>query len=464
MTKDLRSFLSKVQKEIPGEFKSINKMVSPEFEINAIQIKLEEKNNNPILFSNNIKNLLGEKSLFKFVTNIFAERKFCALSLDLPVDKCRMEPALEFDKRSTNPIKPLIIKKSEARIKDVIWTGKDINLFKLPILVHHEMDALPYLTSVVVAADPDTGIYNSSFHRQLVRSSDELGLWMSPRHLNDYFRRAEKKGEPLPIAHVIGHHPGFFLGTESLIGIDKDEYDTIGGILGEPLRLVPSEAYGEKLLVPTDAEIIIEGELLPNVRKAEGPFGEFSGYYGPQRWSWVMKVKAITFRKDAIYMNISPARADHHIVGAIPKEGGMYHIVKDAVPTVKEVCFPKSGCCRFNCYISIDKQNEGEARTAALAVIPFFDEVKHVIVVDDDIDVYNEQDVQWAVATRVQADKDVSIISNVRGGALDPSQTHPTQGAKMIIDATKPIDRPFPERVKVPKEILNKTKLEDYFN
>ena len=285
---------------------------------------------------------------------------------------------------------------------------------------------------------------------------------MSPRHLWNYYMRAQEKGESLPIAHVLGHHPGFYLASETISSMEVDEYETIGGVIGEPLRLVPSEVYGQRLMVPADAEIIVEGEILPNQRDAEGPFGEFTGYYGPQRWSPVVKITAIMHRKDPIYLNILVGHADTAILGGIPKEAGIYEEIKRAVPGVKGVHFPISGCCRFHAYISLHQRVDGEGIVAGMAAFPHHDELKHVIVVDDDVDPFNERDVLWAMATRVQPDMDINLIKNARGGALDPSAVKHAVGGKMIIDATRPVARLFAERIKIPDEVMDRIDLKDY--
>ncbi len=465
MPKDLRNFLKKLAKEAPQEIVTIEKEVDPKFEISAILQHLENNGQYPAVFFKKVKNMKGESSDFQLVTNIFATRGKCALALDFPVSHRGMELGLEYSKRQYNYIKPEIISKKEAPVKEIIKVGNEVDLLELPILTHHEMDAGAYITTTAIAQDPtQNGFYNSSHHRMLIRNKDETGIYMSPRHLWDYFKRAEAQGESLPIAQVIGHHPAWYLGSEKLGegGITVSEYDVIGGVFNEPIRVTPSETYGDRLMIPADAEIVIEGEILPDERDAEAPFGEFTGYYGPQKWCPIVKVKAITHRKNAIYQNIHVGHADNQIVGGIAKEGGVYKQIKNVIPTVKAVHFPISGCCRFHVYISIDQKNEGESATAALATIPLFDEIKHVVIVDDDIDVYNEREVLWAIATRLQADKGVQIISNIRGGTLDPSQTTTTMGAKMIIDATKPIDRPFAKKISVPKEVMNHIKLKDW--
>ena len=462
MAKDLRSFLKDFESKTPEDIIRIGREISPKFEITAIQRHLERENRFPILIFEKVKNLLGEPSPFKVLTNLFGSRQKCAVALDLDASQWRMETSLEIADRSNNLIKPVVVNREDAPVKEVIRTEDNLDLHELPVITHHEMDGYPYLVDAVIAADPVTGIYNSSHHRMLVRGKNELGLWMSPRHLWNYCEKAFEKGNPLPMAHVIGHHPGFYLASEALVGIDTDEYEVIGGVLNEPLRIVPSESFGERLMVPADAEIIVEGEVLPGVRDAEGPFGEFTGYYGPQRWSPVVRVKAITYRKDAYYLNIMVGHPDTSILGGIPKEAGIYEEVKKSVPGVKAVHFPMSGTCRFHAYISIDKKVEGEGKVAAIASLPYHDELKHVIVVDSDVDPFNEREVLWAVATRVQAGEDVDIIRGVRGGSLDPSATIHAVGDKMLIDATKPLNRPFSERLKVPDDIMGKINLDEW--
>jgi 2,5-furandicarboxylate decarboxylase 1 len=208
--------------------------------------------------------------------------------------------------------------------------------------------------------------------------------------------------------------------------------------------------------------MIIEGEIPPGVREVEGPFGEFPGTYGPQRLRWVINVKAVTHRKDAIYQDIFVGHPDNWVLGAIPKEGTLFNRIKGVVPTVKAVHLPNSGTGRFNCYISIDKKVNGESKQAALIALGECDFVKNVFVVDADVDPFNEQEVMWAFATRVQADQDVDIIKNVKGNTLEPSQTDDIMTTKMIIDATKPVRRPFASRVEVPMEVREKFPVERY--
>jgi 2,5-furandicarboxylate decarboxylase 1 len=174
---------------------------------------------------------------------------------------------------------------------------------------------------------------------------------------------------------------------------------------------------------------------------------------------WVVDVKAITRRQHAIYQDIFVGHRDNWVLGSFPKEGSIFNRIKGVVPSVQAVHLPTSGVGRFHCYIALDKKVDGESKQAALIALGAVDFVKHVFVVDADVDVYREEEVLWAMATRVQADQDVDIIKNVKGNTLDPSQTDDIMGTKMIIDATRPVRRPFETRIEVPKDVVARTDL-----
>jgi UbiD family decarboxylase len=274
------------------------------------------------------------------LANTFASREACALALGLPAAKSGLALVLEFQRREAGRMKPLIIGRKAAPVKEMVAQP---NLHALPILTHHLEDKGPYLTMTWSAKDLESGVYNSSFHRCYVRDERHLVMFFERRHLWEYYLRAERRDEPLPVACVIGHHPSYYLGNCALTGIEVDEYESIGGIMGEPLRLVPSETFGERLLVPADAEMVIEGRILPHQRDMEGPFGDFTGYYGPPTESPIVEISAITHRRDAICMDIFVGHREHALLGEIPKEGSIYRKVQNVVPTVTAVCLPVSG-------------------------------------------------------------------------------------------------------------------------
>jgi 2,5-furandicarboxylate decarboxylase 1 len=463
MHMDLRAFLDDLQERLPYDFVRIERPVAPhQFEVTALLQHLENQKKFPVLFFEKPLSMDGKPSAFPLLSNVFATRQRCALSLGMKPNDGELPLSLEYARREDRMVDPVTISRSEAPVKQVVKRGDDANIFELPVVRHHAMDPAPYIDMTPVMKDPEGNFYNISFQRNMVKGPRKLGLHMSPRHNWQIHRKNEEKNRPTAVAIVISHHPAFYLGSLNVSPFGVDDYAKVGAIMGVPLRLTPSETLGEDFLVPADAEMVIEGHVLANVKEVEGPFGEFTGYYGPQRPRNVIEVSAITHRSDAIFQHIFTGHRDTWVLGGIPKEGSLFNLIRGVVPTVKAVHFPMSGSCRFNCYISIDKKVDGETKQAALAALGGCDFVKHVVVVDADIDIYNEEQVMWAVATRVQADQDVDIIKNVKGNTLDPSQTDNIMTAKMIIDATKPVQRPFEARVAVPKTAMEKTRLEDF--
>ena len=463
MTMDLRGFLQRLDDRLPGDFLRVEKEIAPDqFEVTALLQHLENKREFPALLFTRARNLKGQISSFPLLSNVFATRARCALALGMEAKDEGLPLSLEYARREEMLLAPEVISTQQAPVKKVVKRGEQADLYDLPLVRHHAMDPAPYIDMTPVMKDPDGGFYNIAFLRNMVKGPRRLGIHMSPRHNWQIHRKNEERKRPTPVAIVISHHPAFYLGALNVSPFGVDDYARVGAIMGEPLRLTASETWGGEFLVPADAEMIIEGHVLPDVKEVEGPFGEFTGYYGPQRVRPVIEVSAITHRQDAVFQHIFTGHRDTWILGGIPKEGSLFNLIRGIVPTTKAVHFPFSGCCRFNCYISIDKKVDGETKQAALAALGGCDFVKHVVVVDADIDIYNEEEVMWAVATRVQADQDVDIIKNVKGNTLDPSQTDNIMTAKMIIDATRPLARPFEGRVQVPKTAMEKIRIEDF--
>lgn len=460
---DLREFLAAVEAEQPQRVVHIDKPVDPaRFEVTAILQQLEDAGRRPMAIFHQPLNLFGEVSRFPLVTNIYAERERCAQALGLPPSQAKFPLSLEYGRRELGRIAPTVLSASEAPVKEVVAIGEDADLRHFPIVRHHHMDPAPYIDMTPVMRDPDTGAYNAAYLRMMYKGPRKLGLHMSPRHSWQIVRKHEERGLPTPVAIVVSHHPAFYLGTLNVAPYGEDDYQVIGSIVGSSLRVVPSETWGTDFMVPADADIVIEGEIPPNVREPEGPFGEFPGTYGPQRNRWIINVTAITHRRNAIYQDVFVGHADDWIQGGLPKEARIYNRIKGVVPSVKSVCLPTSGVCRLHCNISIDKKVDGESKQAAFIALGEVDMIKHVFVVDADVDPFDDAQVLWAIATRVQADQAVDIIKNAKGNTLDPSQTDPIMTTKMIVDATKPVQRPFSERIVVPQEAQDRVPIADY--
>jgi 2,5-furandicarboxylate decarboxylase 1 len=461
--RSLRQFLAEVEKKYPNDIIHVTKPVEPsQYEVTAILKHLENAAKFPIVMWDKPKNVRGEAGKTRLVSNVFASRERCAVAMGMKPEQAAMPLSLEYAKRLTQPLEPVVISRKQAPVKQVCNVGKAADLSNYPIVRHHHMDPAPYIDMTPVMKHPTENFYNIAFLRNMYKEPRKLGIHMSPRHNWQIFRHHEQQGKPTPVVIVVGHHPSFYLGALNVEPYGKDDYTVIGGIMGSPLRVVPSETWGDNFMVPADAELVIEGEMPGDTREIEGPFGEFTGYYGPQRIRPIINVTAITHRSDAILQHAFVGHRDNWFLGGIPKEGTVYNVLKGIVPTVKAVHLPPSGSCRFNCYISIDKRVDGETKQAALATFGAVDFIKNIIVVDGDIDPFNEQEVMFAVATRTQAREAVDIIKNVKGNTLDPSQEHDIMTDKLLIDATKPVNKAFSARVRVPDAALQKFPLKNY--
>lgn len=322
----------------------------------------------------------------------------------------------------------------------------------LPVPVHHERDAGAYVTAgVVITRDPETGRRNASIHRLQVLGREELGILMLPRHLWRLYREREDRSEPLEVAVVIGLDPLTLLATQAITPPGVDELEIASALRGSPLPL--ARCLSVDLEVPAEAEIVLEGVIPPHLRRLEGPFGEFPRYYGPPSEKPVVQVRAVTQRRDAIYQTILPAGREHLLLGGIAREASLLRALRVSVPAVTGVHLTPGGACRYHAVVSLRKQHEGDVRTALFATFATIPEIKHVVLVDEDIDIYDAEEVEWAVATRCQADRDVLIVPRTKGSELDPS-SEDGLSAKMGIDATIPLGAPAERflRIRIPLE------------
>ncbi|MFQ5852974.1 MAG: UbiD family decarboxylase [Candidatus Binatia bacterium] len=463
MAKSLRTFLEELHQEAPHEVVHISKVLNPSMhDVTAVIHHLASLKKFPVLIFDQPLNLHGQVSDIKLAMNCEVSMRKFQVALGVPREMDRAELGLECLRREDKKLKPIIVDKNEAPVKEVIHAGSDVDLFELPVMRHHELDGGPYIDMSSIGRDRETGIYNVSYHRMEVKDRNRTSFLMSLSHMWKIFRNYEDKGEECPVATVTGHHPAYHIGACYKGPFEVSEFDVIGGYLQEPLRLTPSETFGERLLVPADAEIVIEGALMPGKRVVEGPFGEAHGYVGPQGFqqSALYEVRAITHRRDAIHQSVITPDGDKPWMD-LAYEGGFLRRCQEAVPGVKAVC--KNGrSALLNVFISMKKMSEGDPGRAAAAALSF-DHCKHVFIFDDDIDVYNPTEILWALATRVQPHLQVSIIPEImRGPIIDPSITDGFKTSAMIIDATRPLDRPFSPVSKCPEEAMARVMLEKY--
>jgi 2,5-furandicarboxylate decarboxylase 1 len=255
---------------------------------------------------------------------------------------------------------------------------------------------------------------------------------------------AERDNQPLEIAIVIGADPLTMLASQAIVPIDHDELEIAGALHGAPLAVV--RCLSNQVRVPAAAEIVLEGRILPRTRAMEGPFGEFPQYYGERANRHVAKIERITHRRQPIFHTIVGGANEHLLLGAIPREATLLGHLQRSCLGVRDVHLSMGGVGRYVLYVQMQKRQEGEAKNGHY-------DLKTVIVVDTDVDIHNPREVEWAVTTRFQADRDLVVIAHAQGSKLDPS-TRDGVGAKMGLDATVPLDAPAGKftRIRVPGE------------
>jgi len=440
----LRGFLHMVETEFPDEFLRIQQTIDSRFEMTTIVYELERLNKNPVVV---LEKVDGYE--MPVVTNVAANRKLLAACLG--VDPRDLPSAFRERCQKYIPCETV----THAPWNDVIIEGDDIDLTKLPITLQFVVDAAPYITAGQISArDPVSGVDTTGFHRLMLKDKNRLGVSLhSRRRMYEFHRRAEEQGKSLPAVITIGTHPLHYMGSMVYsYPPNTRKFEIIGGLFGEPYRLARSGIDG--LEVPAGAEIVIEGEILANVREPEGPFSEFTGYASYRSTQNVFVAKRVRMRGDAMYQAvISGMSKDHILVSCITREGEILNALRRNLPNVRAVHVPHTTCGAFMAFVSIKKTADGEPQMAVMATLGTELYTKYVIVVDDDVDVFDINDVMWAVATRVRAEKDIFFIPGAKGAVLDPtSDPENFTVTKMGIDATRPAGRDFAERLVVSEE------------
>lgn len=319
------------------------------------------------------------------------------------------------------------------------YTSSKADLSKLPILTHYKRDGGPYITSgVIIARNPENGTVNASIHRMLVLDNNNLTVRIVPRHLYTYYQQAEEQGEDLEIAIAIGMNPATLLATTTSIPITADEMEVANSFHGGDMKLLQCETVD--LEVP-EAEIIMEGKILANERAKEGPFVDLTDTYDIIRQEPVIELEKMHIKNDALYHAIFPAGFEHRLLQGLPQEPRIYNAVQNTVPTVKNVVLTEGGCCWLHAAVSIKKQTQGDGKNVIMAALAAHPSLKHVVVVDEDVDIFNPEDLEYAMATRVKGDDDILIVPKARGSSLDPAALPDGTTTKVGVDATKPIDK-----------------------
>jgi len=374
------------------------------------------------------------------------------------------EIATRFEEGIRRPVEPRLVR--DAPCQEVVWEGDAADLTRLPIPLMHVKDGGPYISgTLVVSKDPEYG-RNVGSYRMMYRTPRETGIdLVSPSDMRVYYQRALDQGRPLPIAVAVGVHPYELLAAAYKAPIDIDEFAIAGGLHGAPVDLVRCRTVD--LEVPADAELVLEGELLPIGWTAdEGPFGEFSHITGEVKWNPIFRVRAITHRRDPIFYVLQMPWENDWLAAPVIEAAGLQALRVASVQPVA-IRAPVGSCCYWSLIASI-KKRPGEGKNALLALLSVA-EVKLAIVTDEDIDIYDPDELDWALTFRVQADQDVLIVPGARGKHIDPSVRADLLGkgglpttAKLGIDATIPEGVPKSHYERLRYFAKDAVRLEDY--
>jgi 2,5-furandicarboxylate decarboxylase 1 len=443
----LRDYLNLLENN--NELLIIREEVDPCYELSAILRETSGFAGGPAVLFNSVKGFPGRS----VVGNLLACRKKMALALN--TNEAKLKEAYLTGREKSFP--PEVVAK--GLVQENIVEGEIDLLSILPAPLFHEGDAGHYLTAAVITAkDPETGEQHAGIHRVQLKGGNRLGIFLANPPIADCLAKAEKKGERLPIAVTLGWHPAALLAAAAPVPRGQlTKLHLAGGLLGSPVQLVPAKTVD--LLVPADGEIVLEGHVLPGIREKEGPFGESSGYYFEHN-SPVIEVTAVSHRNDFILPVIQPWGLETEVILSVCSGAELWQELKKKLPRVIDVGY-LPGALNFQGVISVagDMKREDIKRLIHLSLSLSLS-LKHVIIVDEDIDVHNPREVLWALATRFQAYQDLTVISGIEGYPIDPSARY-TPGAKMGLDATArpggPMSADF-RRLSIPEASKEKAK------
>jgi len=408
--------------EAQGDLYRVHREVDPRHELTAVMRRMQRGPNKALLFPR------VRGTTMPVATNVFGFRHTLAAAVGL--EEGSLLPTLVANEARRLPVERV----PDGPVQDVVLRERIEVARDVPQVVFSERDAGAYLTAgVLLARHPETGAYNASWNRAQLVGGDKLRIrMMPPQHLGRYHAEAEARGRSLPCAIVVGAPPGLMLSGASKVPYDADELEVAGGWQGKPLRVVPCKTI--PLEVPADAEMVIEGEVLPHVREEEGPFGEFTDGYVPVMRNHVFRVSAITRRRDAIYHAIlAGGTEDLNLVG-VPVQVEVYKRVAAFVPRIVDIATPGYV---FGCVIAIHKENEDQPKNALMAALAAYSWIKVAVIVDADVDPFDATDVLWAIQTRCTPETGVYVIPRIPSYTREDVR-HVHRG-KVGIDATVPL-------------------------
>lgn len=439
----LRSYLEVLQ--AAGLLTRIVKPVSLVHELANVAATMARQGGGGVLFE------AAVGSPWPIFTNSVVNQSQAALALECSPSQVTERMGAALDPQNGVPPAP----GAEAGWKQNVLTGDEIDIRALPIPTHGLHDGGPFITGgVTVTRDPVSGRGNLSYNRMQVLGPHTFGFNVNEwRHVMQFYKVMEKQDKPLPAAIAIGLDPAIMIGAGCRY--DDDELMIAGALRGEPVRT--SKGLTVDLEIPAEAEIVIEGYLPPRRRQAEGPLAEFHGYYGELWESPVFEVTAICHRDAPIFQTIVPGWAEHIYIGnVLPREPLLLRFTKHVSKNITGLHIPPYGN-GFSAIVQIKKSNPGEPKNVCLAAFTAHVNIAKVIVVDEDVNIYDPADVLWALTNRVDWSRDIFLVPGAQGHEMDPTSDSRGVQTKMGVDATyKPERRDYGERIRYPEVDLGK--------
>lgn len=422
-TGGLRAWLDLLRSR--GELGVVETPISPDHDVAAVLERCDGRR------AVHFRNVVG--SPFSLAGNLVQHREHLAVALGTPV----RDVADRFAAAVDEPGELRFVAAGDAPVL-ARRLDHDAPLTELPLIAQHDRDAGRYATSAVLAVtDPASGKVNLSINRLMVAGGRELRVLVLPGRLRRILDDAERAGHDLDVAILVGVDPPLILASQSPSDRALDDLAVAGALRREPLPVVPAPLSG--ITVPAEAEFLIEGRFRAGERASEGPFGEYPLTYSPAAPAPVIEVEAVRHAEDPIFQTILSGGREHFLAGGIPREARLLAALRPQVPNVVAARLTEGGSCRLHAVIALRDPRPGDATGAMLTAFAAITTVKLVIVVDAEIDIFDDEQVAWAVATRVQADRDLMVVPRVRGSSLDPSAERGLT-AKAGIDATVPVE------------------------
>ena len=424
-SQDLHDFVSVYQRSYPEDVLDFTEPVPDSQDVASVVWKLAAAGRHQMLRFGSIDGVP-----YEVVTNLFACRR--RISRMLGTEPGNLHDA--YQARVNNPIEPVEVK--AGPVLDRVTEADAIDLRAFPLLTHFATDRAPYITSGIIVAEGPDGIGNLSYHRAMVHSPTEFATSLHSRgDLWRMLKAAAELGEPLRVAMVLGGHPLFMLAASARVPMTVDERLVAGGLFGAPLEVVRSPRYG--IRVPATSDFLFEGVIDPDARVEEGPFGEFTGYSSDRSTNSLFRVETMSRRRDPLLLDVVGGNSNEHLnLSRVPRESEMAEKLKGRFPDVTAVHYPNSGS-HFHCYVKVRQRRVGQARQVMLGLLGWDPYLKTVIAVDDDIDVTNDSEVLWALATHFQPAEDLFVVDGLPGSPLDPSSSVEGTTSRLALDATR---------------------------